>query len=73
VWRPGWKRSARKKALAAIPEQEAGMRMPQVHEIGCHFCGGCQVRPKALDSKSGHEGVRGFEYHPVHLLSHSPS
>ena len=29
---------------------------------------GCQARSKALDSGSSHEGVRGFESHPPHLI-----
>ena len=45
----------------------AGLRILQVHEIGCLSCRGCQARSKALDSGSSHEGVRGFEYHPPHL------
>ena len=49
-----------------------GLRIPlnttTAWDWAASFCGDCQARSKALDSGSSHEGVRGFESHPPHLL-----
>jgi hypothetical protein len=68
VWRPGWKRSARKKALAAIPER--GKRACEYHRFMrlADSLVGVALPAKVLDSGSTHEGVRGFESHSPDLI-----